>query len=206
MSPVCAHHHGDAFNRSVAQIELSAKSMGDFLCASLIPDQIARRRKNHRLKTEGVILAHNNFQARDSDLPGDHLSELLCSDVFSNHGEIPRFNRLQQSDREFLKDSSTNMVNHEAVQIRFDIADQAANARRTTAESNCSPIAVNREPLTSPILFSVRMATRSQRSVDTPSASIAIARCSLTSRSSQEIPSISHLGPKIPGLMTGCKS
>jgi hypothetical protein len=172
----------------------------------LIPDQIARRGNNRWLKTEGVILAHNNLQIRDSDLPGDHLGELLCSDVFSNHGEIPRFNRPSRSDREFLKDSSTNMVDHETVQICFDIAGHAANARRAAADSNCSPIAVNREPLTSPILFNVRMATRSQRSVDTPSASIAIARCSLTSRSSQEIPSISHLGSKIPGLMTGCES
>jgi hypothetical protein len=97
-------------------------------------------------------------------------------------------------------------VSSVAVQNVLQIADHAANARRTAADSNCSPIAVNREPLTSPILFSVRMATRSQRSVDTPSANIAIARCSLTSRSSQEIPSISHLGPKIPGLMTGCES
>jgi hypothetical protein len=52
---------GDAANRSVAQIELSAKPIGDFLGASLIPDQIARRGKNRRLKTEGVILANNNF-------------------------------------------------------------------------------------------------------------------------------------------------
>jgi hypothetical protein len=125
-------------SRSVAQIELSAKPIGDFLGASLIPDQIARRGKNRRLKTEGVILAHNNFQIRDSDLPADHLGELLCSDVFSNHGEIPRFNWPSRSDREFLKDSSTNMVDHEAVQICFDIAAHAANARRTTSDSNCS--------------------------------------------------------------------
>jgi hypothetical protein len=110
---------GDAVNGSVAQIKLSAKPIGDFLGASLIPDQIARRGKNRRLKTEGVILAHNNFQIRDSDLPGDHLGELLCSDVFSNHGEIPRFNWFSRSDREFMKDSSTHMVDHEAVQIWF---------------------------------------------------------------------------------------
>jgi hypothetical protein len=169
-------HDGDTVNGSVAQIELSAKPIGDFLGASLIPDQIARRGKNRRLKTEGVILAHNNFQIRDSDLPGDHLGELLCSGVFSNHGEIPRFNWPSRSDREFLKESSTNMVDHDAVQICFDLADHAANERRTAADSNCSPIAVNREPRTSPILFNVRMATRSQRSVDMPSASIAIAR------------------------------
>jgi hypothetical protein len=36
------------------------------------------------------------------------------------------------------KDSSTNMVDHEAVQICFDIAGHAANARRTTSDSNCS--------------------------------------------------------------------
>jgi hypothetical protein len=125
-------------SRSVAQIELSAKPIGDFLGASLIPDQIARRGKNRRLKTEGVILAHNNFQIRDSDPPGDHLGELLCSDVFSNHGEIPRFNWPSRSDREFLKDSSTNMVDHEAVQICFDISGHAANARRTTSDGNCS--------------------------------------------------------------------
>jgi len=117
---------GDAVNRSVAQIELSAKPIGDFLGASLIPDQIARRGNNRWLKTEGVILAHNNLQIRDSDLPGDHLGELLCSDVFSNHGEIPRFNRPSRADREFLKDSSTNMVDHETVQICFDIAGHAA--------------------------------------------------------------------------------
>ena len=132
-------------SRSVAQIELSAKPIGDFLGASLIPDQIARRGKNRRLKTEGVILAHNNFQIRDSDLPGDHLGELMCSDLFSDHGEIPRFNRPSRSDREFLKDSSTNMVDHEAVQICFDIADHAANSRRTAADSDCSAAGHRRE-------------------------------------------------------------
>jgi hypothetical protein len=136
---------GDAVNRPVAQIELSAKPIGDFLGASLIPDQIARRGNNHRLKTEGMILAHNNFQIRDGDLPGDHLGELLCSDVFSNHGEIPRFNRPSRSDREFLKDSSTNMVDHEAVQICFGIAGHAANARRAAADSNCSTASHRRE-------------------------------------------------------------
>jgi hypothetical protein len=87
--------------------------------------------------------------------------------------------------------------------IKLPTKHQAANARRTAADSNCSPLVVNREPLTSPILFNVRMAIRSQRSVDTPSANIAIARCSLTSRSSQEIPSMSHLDPQIPRAMTG---
>jgi hypothetical protein len=114
---------GDAVNRSVALLKLSAKPISDFLRASLMPDQIARRGKNRRLKTEGVILPHNDFQVRDSDLPGDHLGELLCSDVFSNHGEIPRFKRPSQSDREFLKRVVRNMVDHEAAQICFDIAD-----------------------------------------------------------------------------------
>jgi hypothetical protein len=197
---------GDAANRSVALLKLSAKPISDFLRASLMPDQIARRGKNRRLKTEGVILPHNDFQVRDSDLPGDHLGELLCSDVFSNHGEIPRFKRPSQSDREFLKESSGTWLITKPCRFVSTSLIHATNARRTAADSNCSPIAVNREPLTSPILFNVRMATRSQRSVDTPSASIAIARCSLTSRSSQEIPSISYLGPKIPDLMTGCES
>jgi hypothetical protein len=63
--------------------------MGDFFGASLISDQVARRRKNSRLKTEGVIAAHDNFQTHDSDLLDDHVGELLFSDVFFDHGEIP---------------------------------------------------------------------------------------------------------------------
>lgn len=42
----------------------------------------------------------------------------------------------------------------------------------------------------------VRSATGSQKSDETPSANIAIARCSSTSKSCQEMPSISH--PDLP--------
>ena len=54
----------------------------------------------------------------------------------------------------------------------------AANARRTAADSNCSPAGVNREPLTNPMRLTVRRATGSHKSVETPSANIAMARCS----------------------------
>jgi hypothetical protein len=73
--------------------------------------------------------------------------------------------------------------------------DHAANACRTAAASIFSPASVNRDPLMSPILVNVRSAIGSQKSAETPSANIAIARCSSRSRSFQEIPSISHLSP-----------
>ena len=85
--------------------------------------------------------------------------------------------------------------------------DHAANACRTAAASNFSPASVNRDPLINPILANVTSATGSQKSAETPSANIAIARCSSESRSFQEIPSISHLGPFVtPDSMTGRKS
>jgi hypothetical protein len=83
----------------------------------------------------------------------------------------------------------------------------AANACRTAAASTFSPASVNRDPLMNPILANVTSAIGSQKSAETPSANIAIARCSSRSRSFQEIPSISHLGPfVIPDAMTGRKS
>jgi hypothetical protein len=36
------------------------------------------------------------------------------------------------------------MVDHEAVLTCFDLADHAANARRTTADSNCSAVGQRR--------------------------------------------------------------
>jgi hypothetical protein len=46
--------------------------MSDFLGAPPIFDQVARRRKNRRLKTEGAIPAHDNCQTHDSNLLDDH--------------------------------------------------------------------------------------------------------------------------------------
>jgi hypothetical protein len=68
--------------------------------------------------------------------------------------------------------------------------DYAANALRTAAASICSAAGVNRETLTRPMRLKVKRATGSQKSVETPSASIAITRCSSASRSVHEIPSI----------------
>jgi hypothetical protein len=55
------------------------------------------------------------------------------------------------------------MVDHEAVRIVSAIIDQAANARRTAADNNCSPLVVGLGPLMSPILVKVRRAIRSQK-------------------------------------------
>jgi hypothetical protein len=58
------------------------------------------------------------------------------------------------------------------------MADYAANAFRTASDSICSAAGVNRERLTSPMRLKVRRATGSHKSVETPSANIAMARCS----------------------------
>jgi hypothetical protein len=56
--------------------------------------------------------------------------------------------------------------------------DYAANAFRTASDSICSAAKVNREPFTNPTRRSVRRATGSHKSMEAPSASIAMARCS----------------------------
>jgi hypothetical protein len=56
----------------------------------------------------------------------------------------------------------------------------------------------------SPRRVKVRSATRSQNSVETPSANIAKVRCSSVSKSVHAIPSIVHLGSSlIPDAMIG---
>jgi hypothetical protein len=73
-------------------------------------------------------------------------------------------------------------------------ATYAAKPCRTAADSISSAAGVNRVPMTSPIRLNVRRATWSQNSVETPSANIAMTRCSSELRSAQEMPSIVHLG------------
>ncbi len=74
----------------------------------------------------------------------------------------------------------------------------AANARRTAADSICSAAGVNCEPITNPMRRNVMRATGSQNAVETPSANIAIVRCSSESRSVQEMPSTMHLSSSLP--------
>jgi hypothetical protein len=82
----------------------------------------------------------------------------------------------------------------------------AANARRTATDSICSAAGVNCEPITSPMRRNVMSATGSQNAVETPSANIAIVRCSSESRSVQEIPSTVHLGSSLPPNQDGTSS
>jgi hypothetical protein len=77
----------------------------------------------------------------------------------------------------------------------------AAKARRTAAVSICSACSVKRQPLMKPMRFKVRSATGSHKSAETPSANIAMTRCSSESRSVHEMPSIDHLGSLIPLIM-----
>ena len=77
------------------------------------------------------------------------------------------------------------------------MADHAANALRAASDSICSAAGVNRERITSPMRLKVRMATGSHRSLETPSANIAMARRSSASRSVHEIPSIACLGSSL---------
>jgi hypothetical protein len=81
------------------------------------------------------------------------------------------------------------------------VINYAANARRTAAASICSACSVNREPLMKPMRFKVRSATGSHSSAETPSANIAMTRCSSASRSVHEMPSIARLGSSIPTTM-----
>jgi hypothetical protein len=74
----------------------------------------------------------------------------------------------------------------------------AAKARRTAAVSICSACSVKRQPLMKPMRFKVKSATGSHKSGETPSANIAMTRCSSESRSVHEMPSIDHLGLLIP--------
>ena len=82
----------------------------------------------------------------------------------------------------------------------------AANARRTATDSICSAAGVNCEPMTSPMRRNVMSATGSQSAVETPSANIAIVRCSSESRSVQEMPSTVHLGSSLPPSQDGTSS
>jgi hypothetical protein len=77
------------------------------------------------------------------------------------------------------------------------MADHAANALRAASDSICSAAGVNRERLTSPMRLKVRRATGSHRSLETPSANIAMARRSSASRSVHKIPSIACLGSSL---------
>ena len=80
----------DVVIRSVAQIELDAKSMGNFFGAPLISDQVAWRGDNIGLPSVGVVLANNDLQTGRSDFCGDHLSETSCGDVFLDHDDVPQ--------------------------------------------------------------------------------------------------------------------
>jgi hypothetical protein len=105
-------------------------------------------------------LARRTTFSKSTDVLDDHVGALLCSDASFSRGEIPGASRY---NRKFPKYSSTNMVDHEAVRIVSAITDQAANARRTAADNNCSPLVVRLGPLMSPILVKVSRAIRSQR-------------------------------------------
>jgi transposase-like protein len=83
--------------------------------------------------------------------------------------------RNTESTMDFLHDLRSRVSGQP--EISTD-APYAANARRTAADSICSAAGVSCEPVTSPMRRNVRTATGSQSAVETPSANIAIVRCS----------------------------
>jgi hypothetical protein len=76
--------------RSIAQIELNAKSMGNLFCAPLMSDHVARRSDNSGLPPVGMIPANGDLQTGHADFRSDHLSETSCGDAFLDHGEFPQ--------------------------------------------------------------------------------------------------------------------
>jgi hypothetical protein len=79
--------------RSIAQIELHAKPMGNFFRAPLISDQVARRGNYIGLPPVGMILANSDLQTGHSDFRCDHLSETSCGDAFLEHDKSPENGR-----------------------------------------------------------------------------------------------------------------
>jgi hypothetical protein len=94
--------------KSLAQIELKAKSTGDLLSSSLIADQITRRGSHRRLPAKSMILTNNDFQANHPDLLGDHVGELGTTGAFFKHGESLQTRGAPELNRPIISEGIVN--------------------------------------------------------------------------------------------------
>src|SRR5947209_6048669 len=70
----------------LAQIEIEAKAAGDFFCATLEEDFVTGRVVDRRLPAVGVVFAHVDEDAADTNSRGDQIGEFLSSPSFLGHG------------------------------------------------------------------------------------------------------------------------
>ncbi len=73
---------------SLAKGELKAQSIGDFLDAPLISDQIAGRRNDSRLPTVRVVPAYLDTQISYAKRGNNHVRQLCSGSEFLGHGWI----------------------------------------------------------------------------------------------------------------------
>jgi hypothetical protein len=72
------------------QIKPDAKPMRYFICSTLKSDHIGRRNKNSGQPIIRKVLANRHFHTARTDLAGDHIGKLRCTDTLLTYREAPQ--------------------------------------------------------------------------------------------------------------------